>query len=181
MDGVISIDQPPSSYTQRQIPNKNHSFIAILSVDMDTTISGTVSYRESYDHKTLVWASDQISRFVWHKFIATQTIIITFLAVPVKGSANLMSFQGVLATDGNDTFLISYYKWHHGIHWQSIMGYSNKYCDWNWFRGTGDSIKTTYLYTNTGFMGQYIYKVNTRRCMNEGTYIYIYCAHVQIV
>ena len=168
MDGTISNAAPPPSYIKREIPNIDYSFIAILSVDMDTTSSGEVSYRESKEPQTLVWASEQISRFVWRRFLATQTIIVTYFKVPVKGSANLMTFQGVLATDGNDTFLISYYRLHFGIHWQGIMGYSNMHCDWNWFRGPGDSMKTTHLYTNTGFTGQYIYQVNTRRCMDEG-------------
>ncbi|XP_066936659.1 uncharacterized protein [Clytia hemisphaerica] len=167
VDGVISIEPPSSSFTQRPIPNAQHSFIAILSVDMDTTKIGTVFYRESRDQQTLGWASKEISRFIWKSFIAKQAVVFTFLGVPVKNSHNIMTFQAVLASDGKETYLISHYKWHPGIHEQGIMGYSNKLCDWNWFRGRGDSMKSTYLYTNTGFKGQYIFPVFTKRCMNE--------------
>ena len=136
---------------------------------MDTTKIGTIFYRESRDQQTLRWASKEISRFIWKSFIATQAVVITYLAVPVKDSHNLMTFQAVLASDGKETYLISHYKWHPGIHEKGVMGYSNKLCDWNWFRGRGDSMKSTYLYTNTGFKGQYVFPVFTKRCMNEGT------------
>jgi len=138
---------------------------------MDTTATGSISYRETYDQQTLLWASRQITRFIWKEFVVSQAIVVTYLGVPAKSSNDLMSFQAVLASNGKETYAITYYKWHKGIRFHGLMGYSNALCDWNWFRGRGDSMKTTYLYTNTGLVGQYIYLVSTKRCINEGKVI----------
>ena len=135
---------------------------------MEIGKTGSISYRVTSDRQILTWTSKQISRFTWRTFNTKQAVVVTFIGVPVKNLHHLMSFQSVLASDGVSTYLIAYYKYR--IHDKAVMGYSNKMCDWNWFKGSGESMTSTYLYTNTGFMGQYIYPVSTKKCMDNGTY-----------
>lgn len=169
MNGILSVEEPATSkFRQERIPNSKRAFIAVLSEDFHTNDSGAVFYRESFDVSYLSRATNDVRRYMGtEEFNGTHVVVITYSDVTVKRTRKLATFQAVLVSDGDVTYVILYYKSIGGIQ-DAVVGYSNGECDWNWFRGRKEEVSKIFKYTNTGYMGQYIFPVSTKHCINSG-------------
>lgn len=72
------------------------------------------------------------------------------------------SIQAALVSNGVDTYLI---LWLDDLGFYADGGYESKDCNWESF-GSGDVSQSKN--TNTGRLGQYIFKVNHQVCQKDG-------------
>ena len=138
-----------------------HDLILILNANFDLSKGEKVQYVEQNDALTLKRASSDVSNFIWRNFTASQVFIVSY--ENLEAYNRNYDFQGVLVTDGSETYLIHIIK--HYLGSTPIQsGVSAKNCFWNWFGGTEWS---TGVRSNTGYFGMNIFKVSSEKCFHQ--------------
>ncbi|PIO34375.1 hypothetical protein AB205_0044100 [Aquarana catesbeiana] len=120
-NGLLSFSSPISQYSPQALPVKSgNPFLAIYWADVDNSLAGDVYYRESTDPSLLSRATSDISTY-FHavNFTARWVFVATWHQVAYFGSSTnkVNTFQTVLSTDGNQTFLLYNYG---NIQWPSM-------------------------------------------------------------
>ena len=148
-----------------------HNTILILNANFDLSKEETVQYVEQNDAATLKRASSDISNFLWKEFTASQVFIVFY--ENFEAYKRIHDFQGVLVTDGTDTYLIHIISKYLGA--TPIQGgVSAKDCFWNWFGGTEWS---NGVRSNTGYFGMNIFKVSSDKCFHQcKLHLYFNCS-----
>ncbi|XP_077312589.1 uncharacterized protein LOC143933542 isoform X4 [Lithobates pipiens] len=128
-NGLLSFQSPISEYTPQALPvTSENPFLAIFWSDVDNRLEGDVYYRQSTDPSLLSRATSDVRTYFYNvEFTAQWVFIATWHQVPYLGSktSRVNTFQAVLSTDGNQTFLLYNYK---DIQWPSIqMNRFNQY------------------------------------------------------
>ncbi|PIO32815.1 hypothetical protein AB205_0165870 [Aquarana catesbeiana] len=125
-NGLISFSSPISQYIPQALPVAyGNPFLAIFWTDVDNRVTGDIYYRESTDPALLSRATSDI-RTYFHavNFTAQWVFVATWHRVTYYGSSTnrVNTFQAVLTTDGNQTFLLYNYD---DIQWPSIYAYGS--------------------------------------------------------
>ncbi|XP_077312319.1 alpha-tectorin-like [Lithobates pipiens] len=123
-NGLLSFSSPISQYTPQALPVAlGNPFLAIFWADIDNRLAGDIYYRETTDPSLLSRATDDI-RTYFHgvNFTARWVFVATWhrVAYYESSTSKVNTFQAVLSTDGNRTFLLYNYE---DIQWPSIYGY----------------------------------------------------------
>jgi len=71
--------------------------------------------------------------------------------------------QAALASNGLDTYVIL--RYFYNFPYGTLAGYESKNCNWDQYGNSGWMQTGS---SNTGNEAQYIFKVNDRKCMQEG-------------
>ena len=77
-NGDISFEGPVSTFTPQSFPLSGSSLIAPYWADVDTTGTGTVSYRETKDSSLLRRARDDVLRAFSVRFLPSLLFIATW-------------------------------------------------------------------------------------------------------
>ncbi|PIN93180.1 hypothetical protein AB205_0035040 [Aquarana catesbeiana] len=122
-NGLLSFSTPVSQYRPQSLPVAfGNPFLAIFWADVDNRLAGDIYYRESTDPALLSRATADVrTYFQAVNFSAQWVFVATWHRVAYLGSSTnkVNTFQGVLSTDGNRTFLLYNYEY---IQWPSIHG-----------------------------------------------------------
>ncbi|PIO32807.1 hypothetical protein AB205_0165870 [Aquarana catesbeiana] len=121
-NGLLSFASPISQYVPQALPVAyGNPFLAIFWADVNNALAGDIYYRESIDPSLLSRATSDI-RTYFHavNFTAQWVFVATWHRVAYFGSLTnkVNTFQAVLSTDGNQTFLLYNYA---DIQWPSIQ------------------------------------------------------------
>lgn len=155
----------------------NTLVVDVESLDKDLILFGTanyiltdpraqVYYKEVTDEQALLTkASNDITLFLRKTFQASHLLIIHYVDVSLKETTKIQNFQIVFASDGVSTYIIQQY-FTYNFNLFGATGYSSKHCEWNWFGSKVDWEQATD--TNTGKKGQFIFKVTSDRCFDDG-------------
>uniref|UniRef100_A0A8D0GFK2 NIDO domain-containing protein n=1 Tax=Sphenodon punctatus TaxID=8508 RepID=A0A8D0GFK2_SPHPU len=112
-NGVVSFDVPVSQYTPDSFPVEDgRAFVAPFWADVDNRITGEVYYRQSQDQQLLQRVTADINTyFPHHKFAAAWLFVATWDQVTFYGakSSKVNTFQAVLTTNGNVSFVMLNY------------------------------------------------------------------------
>uniref|UniRef100_A0ACB8FSC6 Uncharacterized protein n=1 Tax=Sphaerodactylus townsendi TaxID=933632 RepID=A0ACB8FSC6_9SAUR len=119
-NGVVSFDNPVSQYTPDPFPlTDGRAFVAPFWADVDNRITGEVYYRQSQDEQ-LLWrvTADINAYFPKVTFKATWVFVATWDQVAFYGSlsSKVNTFQAVLTSNGDLSFIMLHYK---DIQWTS--------------------------------------------------------------
>ncbi|XP_066914636.1 uncharacterized protein [Clytia hemisphaerica] len=167
---VVSVDGRMTSkkhggYKTFDLRKMEDDVILVLNLDYDSnkTKDGNVYFAEQNDADTLQKASQDISFFTWKPFNATQVLIVYWRQLRSDFNEKTLKFQGVLASDSEETYLIHLNEKYLG---EKVVqsGVSAKRCFWNWF---GGKEWVGGMRSNTGYNGQNIYKVSNKKCFND--------------
>ncbi|XP_040182910.1 uncharacterized protein LOC120916156 [Rana temporaria] len=121
-NGLLSFQSPISEYLPQVLPvTSENPFLAIFWSDVDNRLEGDIYYRQSTDPDLLSRATSDIRTYFHNvEFTAQWVFVATWHQVPYLGSktSRVNTFQAVLSTDGNQTFLLYNYK---DIQWPGIQ------------------------------------------------------------
>ena len=104
---------------------------------------------------------------IWNKIISDisnlhqKQFAATFIYPIEINYNNSMTVKLVIASNGKETFAVLNRQQH--LNRPFIFGYSSQNCDWFLFQ-PDNLVKTG----NTGYLGQYIFKISTNSCMHDG-------------
>nr|XP_056702372.1 sushi, nidogen and EGF-like domain-containing protein 1 [Euleptes europaea] len=119
-NGVVSFDNPVSQYTPDPFPlTDGRAFVAPFWADVDNRITGDVYYRQSQEEQLLQRVTADINvYFPRETFAATWVFVATWDRVAFYGSlsSKVNTFQAVLTTNGELSFIMLHYK---DIQWTS--------------------------------------------------------------
>ncbi|PIN93177.1 hypothetical protein AB205_0035040 [Aquarana catesbeiana] len=120
-NGLLSFASSISQFTPQALPvSFGNPFLAIFWADVYNELAGDIYYRESTDPSLLSRATSDI-RTYFHamNFTAQWVFVATWHRVAYFGSSTnkVNTFQAVLSTDGNQTFLLYNYG---DIQWPSM-------------------------------------------------------------
>ncbi|PIO10659.1 hypothetical protein AB205_0172170 [Aquarana catesbeiana] len=120
-NGLLSFASPISQFTPQALPvSFGNPFLAIFWADVNNALAGDIYYRESTDPSLLSRATSDI-RTYFHaaNFTAQWVFVATWHRVAYYGSSTnkVNTFQAVVSTDGNQTFLLYNYG---DIQWPSM-------------------------------------------------------------
>ena len=169
MDGCIT-SKKHGGYKKFDLRKMEDDVILVLNLDFDSnkTKDGNVYFAEQNDEDTLQKASQDVSFYTWKPFKATQVLIVYYRLLRSEYADKTLKFQGVLASDGEETYLIHLNDLYLG---EKVVksGVSATGCFWNWF---GGKEWTLAMRSNTGYYGQNIYKVSSKKCFKDCKFSY---------
>ncbi|XP_074837543.1 alpha-tectorin-like [Carettochelys insculpta] len=121
-NGVVSFGVPVNQFTPDSFPlSDGRAFVAPFWADVDNRITGEVYYRQSQDPQLLQKVTADINAYFAHEeFTATWLFVATWDRVTFYGSqsSKVNTFQVVLTTDGNRSFIMLHYsdiQWTTGV------------------------------------------------------------------
>jgi len=164
-DGYISTDQSVNkSVTPEHIKQMSDSIIYIGDILNMTQATIKLSAGDPFtsDAEPDIWnkIKNDISIFNANQFAPT-------FVYPIEVNYNYSKvIKLVIASDGRETFVLLNRQQH--VNRPFVFGYSSQNCDW--FLVQPETLVET---GNTGYFGQYIFKISTKQCMHEGKYFYI--------
>ncbi len=93
-NGYLTFDEPLSQLTSSYLQSKlNRDFIAPLWTDMDSTVSGTISYRQVASGRLLLAASNNINQYFPNlNFTASWLFIATWDKVPYYNNSQSVRY-----------------------------------------------------------------------------------------
>ncbi|XP_057291467.1 uncharacterized protein LOC130614088 [Hydractinia symbiolongicarpus] len=118
---------------------------------------GVIYYRETFDEKILIRASEDVAKYSNENFTATQAVVITFYGLGFYQSMN--TYQVVLVTDTLITYAILMYK--RLDEPGAVVGYNDKVCHLELFSSLIYS-KSLQFTSNVGEPGKHV-KLLTNR------------------
>ncbi|XP_075046985.1 uncharacterized protein LOC142107450 [Mixophyes fleayi] len=127
-NGLLSFRLPIGQWTPQELPVAfGNPFLALFWADINNQIAGDIYFRQSTDPVLLYRATSDIRAYFHHlNFTAQWVFVATWDSVAYFGSATnkVNTFQAVLCTDGNYTFVLLNYE---DIQWPSVEGNSSVY------------------------------------------------------
>ncbi|XP_068098424.1 uncharacterized protein [Hyperolius riggenbachi] len=127
-NGLLSLQSHIGQYTPQPLPvSLGNPFLAVFWADINNQVAGDIYYRQSTDPDLLHQVSSDI-RTHFHKedFTAQWAFVATWHRVAYYGSKTnkVNTFQAVVSTDGNQTFLLYNYA---DLQWPSRQGNGSRY------------------------------------------------------
>ncbi|XP_068098033.1 uncharacterized protein [Hyperolius riggenbachi] len=120
-NGLLSFQSPISQYVPQALPVAyGNPFLAIFWADVDNRYQGDIYYRESTDPDLLYRATSDVRLYFRDPhFLAQWVFVATWHRVGyfASNTDKVNTFQVVLSTDGNQTFLLYNYE---DIQWPSL-------------------------------------------------------------
>ncbi|XP_075046984.1 uncharacterized protein LOC142107448 [Mixophyes fleayi] len=127
-NGLLSFSLPIRQWTPQALPVAfGNPFLALFWADIDNRIAGDIYFRQSTDHELLARTTSDIRSYFHHlNFIAQWVFVATWDRVAYYSSSTnkVNTFQAVLSTDGNMTFVLLNYE---DIQWPSVESSSSVY------------------------------------------------------
>eukprot|EP00079_Xenopus_tropicalis_P019605 XP_012809472.1 PREDICTED: mucin-4-like isoform X1 [Xenopus tropicalis] len=111
-NGLISFNLPIYTYTPAHLPAIGNMFIAPFWADVYNVFQSDIYYRESTEASLLSQATSDIRRYFHNmNFSAKWVFVVTWHKVPYFGSSSskVNTFQAVITTDGNLTYVMFNY------------------------------------------------------------------------
>ncbi|XP_034612857.1 alpha-tectorin-like [Trachemys scripta elegans] len=113
-NGVVSFGVPVNQFTPDSFPlTDGRAFVAPFWADVDNRITGEVCFRQSRDPQLLQRVTADINTYFPHEeFTATWLFVATWDRVTFYGSksSKVNTFQVVLTTDGDLSFIMLHYS-----------------------------------------------------------------------
>eukprot|EP01084_Bolivina_argentea_P080734 146219_1 len=177
-NGVISFNHGVSQYIPASFPLNDHLFLAAFWADVDTSCNecGKIFYRESTDSTELSTATQQVSRVYPNAargFNAKVLFIATWDHVGYYNSKSdkTNTFQVVIVTDEERSFVVFNYLSPAGIQWTFGGASTGKHAQAGFNKGDGktfasidgsysDDIINVWKTSNHGVPGRFIYKID---------------------
>ena len=174
-DGYFSFEEIFTSCCNVHFPTISPPLIAVLWRGFDTSrfgAEGNVTYRVTRDLETLNIISSLVSRQSSDPFVPMYALVATWNMVPsdIQNDLSRYSFQGILATNGNQSFVIFSYDNLDGL--GNVQVGFNLGDGYNYGPNDGPLSANNNLYsssvdiyrsTNTGRPGIYVYRVDSKQ------------------
>ncbi|XP_036429017.1 uncharacterized protein LOC118809643 isoform X2 [Colossoma macropomum] len=110
-NGHLTFDRPWYGYTPYQFPARGvRDIIAPLWTDIDNSLNGVISYHQYTNHSVVSQATQDINQyFPGLNFTASWVFVATWNKVAYYKNASQSSFQVVLISGGNSSFILMNY------------------------------------------------------------------------
>ncbi|XP_068098422.1 uncharacterized protein [Hyperolius riggenbachi] len=127
-NGLLSLRSNIGQFTPQQLPVAfGNPFLAVFWADINNQVAGDIYYRQSTDPDLLHQVSSDITTYFHDEdFTAQWVFVATWHRVAYFGSSTnkVDTFQAVVSTDGNQTFLLYNYA---DLQWPSRQGNGSRY------------------------------------------------------
>lgn len=139
----------------------NKNILAAYAVDLDAR-KKAVFYRETFNATILSRADEDVRRLSRNNFTSKHAIIVTYDNIPIYGTnSSLSSFQTVLVTDFNATYVILNY-FHLDVA-NGTVGFYENLCNYKLFTPPLNSTLLTET-SNVGVKGRHVYLLTSFKC-----------------
>ncbi|XP_068098421.1 uncharacterized protein, partial [Hyperolius riggenbachi] len=165
-NGLLSFRSSVSQFTPQQLPVAlGNPFLAVFWADINNQVAGDIYYRQSTDPDLLHQVSSDIRTYFHDEdFTAQWVFVATWHRVAYFGSNTnkVDTFQAVVTTDGNQTFLFYNYA---DLQWPSMREDGSRYDGPLTLAGINSGYNTGY-YTLPGSLSHDIRNVSSTSNVN---------------